>query len=310
MAQGVFDLTALSNPTLRRIQAGLMSSPESAMLKTFGAEEAGGLYGDIVYFGSTETTVSEEDAFEVAIAIDDEASSNDTTLSTASFSIDRKFAHRVKIHAAKLLHVQNLTGQRIAEILLQKAMAYVSYKIDAAHKSLLTDTATYNGTKAAAAVWSDSSNATPFADWDSVFDELGGKNLRVWMGLDRARELGALPAFKQETAYFDAKDGRVPPAGVAAIMLNHYSDVLGSVTIDTETWGNTANVGQTASYARLFDNVVWAGYEDHIVFAELKSFRKARTWTDEASDIYYSEAVVYVDGTADEQKKGCTLTGT
>lgn len=306
-----YDISTVDPLFVDRIRDGLINEERSAMEEVFGITEVRRTSGKIGYEPSKQNVARTDSETEVALS----APSNtaDASLGEIEFAFTSKFAEKYEMHKMEADALADQTGEQMTRKLLRGAVIQVMGKMDIKGSNFLKE-ATYEGqtindSKSAAAVWSDDTNATPLTDLDSILDAVGAADV-LWLGLDRARELAALPGIKQEFANYAGKDGRLGISRLAEALLDHYP-FLKRVVIDDVTWQNTAdNQSATGTYSRIFDGVVWAGKMDHLVIAEYLPLRKGRVWEDENTDTLYGESVRYIDFARGELKMGCRLTGT
>lgn len=298
------------SPAFRdKILMGLIGKNQSAFEAIFGVKNTRQLEGSVPFVPSKYSLGNSNDNAEIALDAVPEVA--DTEFGEMQFKIQKKFARRGKVHKAAVMAMEENSAEDITEITLQRAVISVAAAIDLSGKKYLTEItlngSTINQTQAATAVWSDATNARPFTDLDALFDKVGNPDT-LWLGLDRARELSALPAIKDKAANFSAVDGRIPVAGLASVLMSQYQ-FLQNVVID-DNWYNTANPQQNRATSRIFDNVVWAGVASHLTCVENTALRKSRVFLDEDTDTYYGEAVRYLTFGRGESALGCRLTGT
>lgn len=313
MAGKGFDVTSFSPSYQNKILTGLLGAAESAMEKVFGIENTKQQSGEIPFQPSKYSVANSSNSEKTKIAIDAVAESADSALDSASFSINAKYAKRGSVHAMQVDSLADATSDDIVTMTGQNAVAKVQGAIDidgsAYLKSVSVDGVTVNQDINATAVWSDSVNAKPFTDLDAMFDAIGGGGLRLWLGLDRARELASLPAIRSEFHNFAGANGRLTMQGLAEALLMHYGDMLDGVMIDGNEY-NSANLAASGVYARIFDGVVWLGAPEHMMVVENQGRRKFRTWFDEDTDTYYSELVRYLTFASGETKRSAVMRDT
>lgn len=306
-----YDLSTVDPLFVDRIRDGLINEEKSAMEEVFGITEVRRTSGKIGYEPSKQNVARTDSQTEVALSA--KSNTADAALGNIEFAFTSKFAEKYEMHAMEADALADQTGEDMTRKLLRGAVIQVMGKMDIKGKNFLSETVfegnTINDSRNAAAVWSDATNATPLTDLDAIMDAVGNPDV-LWLGLDRARELGALPGIKQEFANYAGKDGRISLRALAEALLGHYP-FLKRVVIDDVTWQNIAdNQAPDGEYSRIFDGVVWAGKSDHMVIAEYVPLRKGRVWEDEETDTLYGESVRYLDYARGELKMGCLLAGT
>lgn len=309
MGAGI-DVSSVDPLMVDRILTGLIGENESMVERVFGRREVNRTEGKIGYRPSRETVARSNSKGRVALG----APSNtmDGSYNQASFSFDFKYAEKYKAHKLTVESIADQTADDVVTDMVEGAVIQVCGLMDIDGAQYLSNTAiggvTINDSVEATDVWSNPTNARPMTDLDALFDLIGAADI-LWLGLDRARELAALPAIKEQFANFNGVDGRLSMSGLANALLDHYS-FLDEVIIDDAQWKNTANEQQAGSFARIFDGVVWAGKREHYLIVEYAGSRKARSWFDEETDNYYGEAVRYIDFARAETKMGAILTST
>lgn len=298
------------SPVFRdRILRGLIGRNMSVFEEVFGVINTRQVEGAVPLVPSKYMLGNSQE--NTSIALDGVPEESDWELGEMPFKIRSKFAKRGKVHKIAVEAMEENSAEDITNLVLERAVISVATAIDLEGKTYLNSTTkngeTINLSESATAVWSDASNARPLADLDAIFDAVGNPDT-LWLGMDRARELAALPAFRGSYDNFDATGGRLPMPELAGKLMGRYQ-FLRNIVIDSN-WYNDANPQQARDAVRIFDGVVWAGNSTQTKCVEQINLRKSRVFLHEDTDLYIGEAVRYLTFGRGENTTGCILTGT
>lgn len=308
MAVQGFEVNSLDPAYQLRLLDGVKAATQSVFKEVFTPEGVAEMSGKVPFIPSKFTLLSNDDSTKTKIGIQDSPDVLDMDLNSTDFSFDGKYAKEARIHKSTVRTLGNkLQGaEDLVQYLGSVAMGFVNSAFDLDAAAILKST-TLNKDVSATAVWTDLEAARPFEDFDKLVDQVGTAGAVLWLGMDKARLLSALPAFRDEDKQFDAKGGRISLAGVAEILRRRYD--LSQVVIDG-TWYNEANVAQTINKSRIFDGVVWMGDPDHMLVVERSDLREVDSEFDSRTGNFSTWLTEYYDIARAENGRGAVLTGT
>ena len=303
-----FSLPTISPVFRDKIHHGLIGSEQSMFEAVFGINNTRQLSGAIPYVPSKFELGNASE--KTRIGLKAEAEIEDSELANMPFQIASKYAKAGSVHITAVEAMQENSGEDLTNIVLKQAVRKTSFAIDKDGKDYLTNTTlngtTINNSLAATAVWSDAANARPFTDLDAACDKVGNPDT-IWIGVNYARYLAALPSMKARIANFSAVDGRVSFAELAETLRRQYA-FLKNIVID-DTFYNSANPAQTPVFSRVFDSTLWVGNSEHMKCVENTKIRKALIYHDERKDIVVGESIRYLTFARGETSQGCLITG-
>ena len=250
---------------------GQAPSQLSAIREVFTPKQVNTMSGKVAYVPDNYTLLSSDPSQHHFIGVQDEPDVFDLGGAAADFRFRGKYAKEAMVHKSIVNTMAEIEGgESLIQYLGAVAMGMVNDAYDRDGASVLKST-TLNSTVTATAAWSDPLTADPFSDFDKMVDKAGMADI-CWLGLNYARELSALPAFKDEAKNFDAKGGRIALAGVADVLMRRYE--FDRVMIDGRFY-NDANPAQTLSKKKIFDDVIWCGHSSHLIAVERADLREA-----------------------------------
>ena len=307
MALQGFDVGSLDPAFQMALLKGVEAAQDSVFREMFSPEQVGTMSGKVPYIPSNFTLLSEDGSAKTKVGIQDKPDVFEVGLNSADFDFDGKYAKEAEIHKSIVTTLSHLRGaEGLVQYLGSIAKGMVNSAIDIDGASVLKST-TLNETQSAAGSWGDASAAEPFKDFDNLVDIVGTQNPLIWLGLDKARELSALPAFKDKEANFDAKDGRVSLQSVRDTLARRYE--ADTIVIDGRVWSNDANVAQTINKSRVFDGVVWVGDADHMIVVERGDLHEVDSDYDSRSGNYSTWITEYFELARAEHERAAVLTG-
>lgn len=307
MAMQGFEVNSLDPAYQLELLKGVEAEVDSVFKEVFTPEQVETMSGKVPYIPSKFTLLSDDDSVHTKIGVADEPDVLEMGTNSVEFDFDGKYSKEAKIHKTVVETLSRLRGaEDLVQYLGSIAMGFVNTAIDTDGATILKST-TLNATVSAADAWSDASNADPFTDFDGLVDEVGSINPLIWLGLNKARELSALPAFRDAAKNFDATGGRVSLQMVSDILMDRYN--AERVIIDASVWQNDNNVAQTINKSHIFDDVVWVGDPDHMLVVERSDLREVDSEYKSKSGNYHTWITEYLDIARAETERGAVLTG-
>lgn len=299
------DFNKLDPAYHKMLLKGIEAGQDSVFREVFTPENVTEMSGKIPNIDS-KYTLAQDDASEATkIAIDDEPQPDSVGISETAFRFTGKYAKEHKVHKSVVETLADLEG---AEDLVQYLQGLVRMKINSAidldGKTIL-QSQTENNTVAAQDAWSSTGSADPLTDFDAMVDEAGMPDL-CWLGIDKARELQALDAFKADNHNYSGTNARAPQQAVVEELRRRYG--FEQVIIDAKFY-NQDNVAQTINKAKIFDGTVWVGNSDHMVVTEREDLMEVDGEYNSKSGNFHEWMTEYVEINRAEGSQGVVLTG-
>lgn len=288
-----------------KILESLIGPMNSMMFQVFKPERFTEMSGKVPYRAQKYTLGNANN--KTKVAFDAEPLASRGSLSSVEIQYDGIYKREAFLTKANAVAMNTiLEAQDIVEYLVKDCMIDIATDIDVDYKPLLTTAGSVNNSVAATDVWSDESAARPMTDFEAACDAVGNPDL-CWLGLDRARELAKLPAFKTTTQNFDGVNSSISFASLAQKLKEHFG--FQQVIIDN-SWYNTANEQQTISKSRIFDGVVFVGHAEHFVAVENPELREVHLEYNPRRGRYEGMAAIAVEMERADKDAGCIITGT